>query len=496
MQEKDTDVLLLDEELEPAITDEAGAALKLVMDGLMEAYKQNQDTPIKEWLEPKLQENLPDKEPEEIKCITKGIIVTLETVEEKKQSLTRAVDNGIGKESWFATETQKAVSAMSAQDTVKYLVNLDDAVRSANEAFEHTIRTQAGVVSQNPNLDGFIAEQYHAQTFNLNAEASGSQYRARVLEPDGKPYAKNSVDIVIEDGSGKIVRKYQSKYCKDAKASEIAVRKGDYSFQRKLIPEGQQEQFAMKCSTVLEAPDGTTSKPLTKTEAKQRQYDVQAGKIDEFGWNEYQTKDLARGMAKNAGSTALQEAVIGAGLNIAQKLWNGEDVDGEEVVETALVSGMDTGVKAAAAGAVKIGAEKGLVPAVLKETSVAASVAFVAIENVKVVGEMMSGELTGKEGLEKMEQTTVATVAGLSSMGTGAGIGAAVGAVLGPVGAAVGGFIGGTVAYMAGSKIGQTVVKGFQKLRDCVVSGVKTVVGGALDFIGGIFDTVTSFLFW
>lgn len=39
-------------------------------------------------------------------------------------------------------------------------------------------------------LDGFIAEQYHAQTFNLNAEATGSQYRAKVLEPNGNGYAK------------------------------------------------------------------------------------------------------------------------------------------------------------------------------------------------------------------------------------------------------------------------------------------------------------------
>lgn len=49
---------------------------------------------------------------------------------------------------------------------------------------------------------------------------------------------------------------------------------------------------------------------------------------------------------------------------------------------------------------------------------------------------------------------------------------------------------------MAGPKIGKTVVKGFQKLRDCAVSVVTTVVGGVLDFVGGIFDTFTSFLFW
>lgn len=73
-----------------------------------------------------------------------------------------------------------------------YLQGLDAALADANASLYRTIRTQAGAgpISQNPNLDGFIAEQYHAQTFNLNAKASGSPYRAKVLDPvDGK-YAK------------------------------------------------------------------------------------------------------------------------------------------------------------------------------------------------------------------------------------------------------------------------------------------------------------------
>ena len=71
----------------------------------------------------------------------------------------------------------------------------------------------------------------------------------------------------------------------------------------------------------------------------------------------------------------------------------------------------------------------------------------------------MSGELSAKEGIEKIEQTTVQTVTGLAVMGNGAEVGAAVGAVFVPVGAAIGGFVGGTVGYMAGSKIGETIVE-------------------------------------
>ena len=49
-----------------------------------------------------------------------------------------------------------------------------------------------------------------------------------------------------------------------------------------------------------------------------------------------------------------------------------------------------------------------------------------------------------------MQQTTVAATAGLGGMFVGAEKGAMLGVVLGP---------GGTLGYMAGSKIGETVVK-------------------------------------
>lgn len=67
--------------------------------------------------------------------------------------------------SWFAAQTQKSISAMSAQEASVYLAGLDKALDTANEQLYHTINTKAGVPSQNPNLDGYIAEQYHAQTF-------------------------------------------------------------------------------------------------------------------------------------------------------------------------------------------------------------------------------------------------------------------------------------------------------------------------------------------
>lgn len=487
--------LLLDEEDGPILVEEECKELKPIVEDFVKSYSANPTAPVESWLIPKMQEQLPERSHEEIVAMVDEIVVTIKVSEEKKASLEKAIDSGRSKESWFASEAKKATSAMSTQEAAKYLTNLDMALQQANESLYRTITTQAGTVSQNPRLDGFIAEQYHAQTFNMNAEATGSPYRAKVLEPNGNGYAKNSVDIVIVDGEGKVVRRYQSKYCKDAKATEQAFEHGDYRGQQKLVPEGQEGDIAKKSTTVLEAPDGTTSNSLTKSRAEQMRDEAQSGNWNDLNWNEYATKDLAIGIGKQAGYAALQGAAIGVGFDVAQKLWNGESIDADEVVETAIVSGADFGVKAAAAGALKVGVEKEIIKVIPKGTPAGtiANIAYVAIEDVKVLGKMATGELTMKEGIEKLEQTTVSTAAGLVAMGKGAAIGAAMGTVFGPVGTAVGGFIGGTVGYMAGSKVGEAVVKCAQKVRDGAKKVAKTVVSGVKSVASSVASGVKSF---
>lgn len=473
-------VILIDDEFEQKITKEEAEALKPIQKKFITSYLDNKDKmPVDQWLSYEMTESLQEYSPEEVKQMSEDIITTLRVQEEKKDSLEKAIQNGRSKESWFASEAKKATSHMSAQEASKYLQTLDTALESANESLYRTIHTQDGVgaISQNPNLDGFIAEQYHAQTFNLKAEATGSQYRAKVLEPNGKGYAKNSVDIVIVDGNNKVVKRYQSKYCKDADATAQAFEHGDYRGQQKLVPEGQGVDIVKKTTTVLEAPDGTTSSALTKSQAKELQNEAQSGKWNDLNWNEYQAKDLAIGIGKQAGQAALMGAAIGVGFDVAQKVWNGEEMDGAEIVESAIVSGTDFGIKAAAAGALKVGVEKDIITAIPKGTPAGtiANVVQVAVENVKVIGKMATGELSVKEGIEKVEQVTVSTVAGISTSAKGATVGAAIGTVFGPVGTAVGGFIGGTIGYMAGSKAGETIVKGIQKFREKARDKIKSV---------------------
>ncbi|MCC5911429.1 MAG: hypothetical protein JJT76_13420 [Clostridiaceae bacterium] len=499
LEENHKKMLIIDDEFIPLLTVNDAENLKLIQKKFMESYiLHKENMPLETWLPMELQTNLPEKTDEEIEEISSEIITTIRVNEEKKHSLKEAIKKGRSKEAWFAAETKKATSHMSSQEAAKYLRSLDNALASANNSLYETIVTQNGTVNLNPQLDGFIAEQYHAQTFNLNAEATGSQYRAKVLQPEGKGYTKNSVDIVVVDGNGKTVKRYQTKYYKDAEKTLDAFNKGDYRGQRKLVADGQETDIK-NATNVIEAPDGTKSKPLSKPSAKDLQKEAQSGKWNELNWNEYKAKDLAMGIGKQAGEAALMGAAIGVGFNVAQKVWEGESIDGEEVVETALVSGADFGVKAAAAGAVKVGAEKGFISSIPKGTPAGTitSIAHVAIENVKVIGKMASGELTLTEGIDKMEQVTVSTVAGISTSAKGAAIGAKIGTVLGPVGTAVGGFVGGTVGYMAGSKVGEKVVKGVQKVREItkkvaksigntVKTGVSSLCNGVKNLCSGI----------
>ncbi len=502
MENEAENILLIEEEMSPVDMQEECGKIKPFLQEFVECYVANKDKPVEDWLNEKMKESLPDKTDDEIRSMTEEIVSAINMDEENKESLQKSVESGRSKESWFASKVQEAVSAMSAQQSAEYLTGLDRALKTANESLYGTITTQAGAISQNPRLDGFIAEQYHAQTFNMNAEATGSAYRAKVLEPTGNGYAKNSVDLVIVDADGRVVKRYQSKYCKDPKATERAFEQGDYRGQQKLVPDGQEGEIQKKATAVLEAPDGTTSNPLTKSRAEQMRDEAQSGNWNDFNWNEYKVKDLAMGIGKQAGIAALEGAAIGAGFDIAQKLWQGEEIDGAEVVETALVSGADFGVKAAVAGALKVGAEKGVISVIPKGTPAGtiANIAFIAVEDAKIMKQVALGELSCEEGIEKIQLVTVSTAAGLLAMGQGTLIGGEVGAFAGAmiginfgpaamlagmsIGRVVGSFVGASIGYMAGSKTGEMIVNGARKVRDGAIRMAKQVKEKVKEAVG------------
>lgn len=488
--------LVIDERFDPKVQEAEAIAIKEMQKEFVQSYINKPETlDTKDWLKAQMASKLPDTPPEQINAYADEISSTLETIEQKKAKLEAANNNGRPVESWFYNELRSANSNLSAQEAGKYLQGLDDAIKQANDELADTILTNSGQINQNPNLDGFIAEQHHVNTFNLEAEATGSEYRARVLKPGDSGYRANSVDILVENkNTGKVASRYQVKYGKDAKATADAFERGDYRGQQKLVPEGQEGDIGKKATTTLEAPDGTKSKPLSKQDAKRMQEEAQSGKKLEYDYNDYKLKDLSYGIAKEAGKAAILAAAVGTGFHVAKKLWDGEKIDGEEVVEQALKSGADAGIKHASAGALKVLAERGTLSVIPKGTSVCAitAIASIAVDNTKVLFKAANGDISPKDAFYQMEQNTAATVVGTASSLKGMAIGSAIGMALGPIGATVGGLIGGGVGYMAGSTVGRVVTKAAQKVREVAVKAVSSAAKAAVKTASAIGNAVVS----
>ena len=417
---------------------------------------------------------------EEIVSTANEVVADVEWANVDKASLHAHLDAGKSKASWLARNIERGAAAAGAANVGHYAARIDEALKTANDQMLGTVSTRSSAVNRIPNLDGFIAEQHHADTFNLDAAAKGSPLRAEVLGSQGK----NSVDVVIKDGDGHIVRRYQAKYGQDSEATQKLFEKGDYRGQRKLVPSGQEGDI--QGSTGRLEADGVRSKPLTKDQAKRLQEKAQQEQESrQYDWNDVNRIEIA----KLIGKQALVGAAIACGFQgariLGRRVWNflrgkesppaNEDL--REFFESSVKSAAHVGAQTAVSGAVVVAAKSGWIK-VLKDTPAGriVGIVHVAMENAKVLCKLAKGELNGEEALDAMGNCTASAVGGL----VGAGKGAAVGAVLGgPVGAVIGGVVGG----MAGSKIGEAVWEGCKvidktaaKVRQAVVEGVAEAV--------------------
>ena len=127
----------------------------------------------------------------EAKATAREIVAAVEQANADKASLHAHLNSGKSKASWVAGAIEKGAAAAGATSVGSYAAEIEATLETANKAMLETVRTQTRRFSRSPNLDGFIAEQHHADTFNLDAAAKGSSLRARVLGPEpGQPFRK------------------------------------------------------------------------------------------------------------------------------------------------------------------------------------------------------------------------------------------------------------------------------------------------------------------
>lgn len=425
---------------------------------------------------------------------TSTIIETVQEVNDAKADLYAHLDKGKSRESWLANKIEQGAKSAGVIDVGQYAQRIDNALETANQNNWNVITRNDGLISQARNLDGFIAEHHHANTFNMDAAAKGSTYRAKVLEPAaGETYGKNSMDIGIYDADGKLVRRYQAKYGADADKTTELFERGDYRGQRKLVPEGHADAN----STEVIEIDGVSSKPLSKEEAKALQEKAQLdAEAKQYDWNDASRMDIAKNIGKQAFVAAAFTAGFQGARILGRRVWNSmtgkENQSGnedlKEFFESSIQSSKHVGIQVAVSGALVVAAKNGWIN-VLKNTPAGeiANIAHVGIENAKCLYKFAKGEMSATETLNAMGNTNASAVGGLY----GAMEGAAYGLAFGGVGAFVGAVVGG----IAGSAIGETVYEGGKAIVKTAANVIKSTYEGAKSVAKSVFHTVTFGLF-
>lgn len=498
------------QETEYITEEEARAVGKLFQKNLQSYKKKDVSVTDEEWLAEMFRRELPAGiSPEETKHEAGKIAEEIQTYHENLVSINEAAENGISKERWLADKMQKASADMTANEFGNTLQSWDDILSKKNAELSEALRRSAdGNIKMSPNLDGNIAENMIANTAEMSGALQGKNIKVEVRDV----FTANSVDVRATNLDTGEYQNYQLKFGKDAKATIKLIERGNYNNQRIVVPKEQLEEvqayFRAKGSqkTITDHIEayGAVGKSYSKEDMKNIQTAAQKGNMPpEMDYNDFRLRDLTMSVAKNAGVMALQSMAVTTGFNIAKKVFKGEVMDADELVESAVETGMDTSVKVVAAGTLDVAVKKEVVRCIPKTTpaGVIANIACAGVENVKILSKVASGELSLPQGIDHLGRANVSMAGGFMGMAKGSALGATAGVALAAcvpvVGPALGvatGLVGGMVGYLGGSKVGEAVYNTAKTVAKTAWEGVKAVGRGIANVATGIKDFLFGWL--
>ena len=472
---------------------------------------------------------------------TKGIIEDMKEVSNVLSQYNEAMIY----ETASIKEPQLVANVLSANSVNNYVDSVNTAIDNANKTIIESVTTKAGTINQNPNLDGFIFEEYHAGTFNVDATVKQKPYHAEALKPElGETYGKNSIDLVIED-SGKYVKKYSAKAYKNAnettKSFYDKITGYKYKFQSKLVPTDQTSEIANSVDKIKY--NNVESKGITKAEVKEIQNDLQTGnkKADIINFKKnVNTISISKQIGKQVMVNGTMGLGIGMATNIGINLITGKEVEAEEVIEAAIKTGASMGMATAVAGGIRVAVEKKVIPTVFSRILTNNIIGAVAASSMDIIGtafKLGSGEITLGKAVKDIGKSVGAAygaivasgwgyaggmaLAGMIGLGTigavgtilGVGVAVVAGAVCATVGSKVAGAIANGIGAVVGTivdgavgivKAGKEVVKsvasgiwsGVKAVGSAVVAGVTSVISGAGSAVSSFFSGVASFFGW
>lgn len=337
---------------------------------------------------------------------------------------------------------------------------------------------------------GFVAEELHAESFNLDAILKNKDVRAFTDRTPGTPLSSNNPtnDIVIQDGS-KTVSCAQLKYYKDGKTTATAFRETRdgtpyYKQTDQMVGPSDQLKDIRKAAEQTErrnadvrpqvadaarevkakatdrlSCDGVESNPLSRRDSRSIAKGTKHGEKLHKGLQESaKNRSTLQQSAKAAGTAAVVATVVAGTINTVnclQKVKSGAMTTGDAVkyiLKNTSIAACDSALKAGGATAAVSLATRTMPIAFSGSalqtglaTGTVAGAAVCAIDLAECLVMFAAGKMTWKQ----VEERTGKNVLQTSTGALGASIGAAVCAPGGPIAMAVGGFVGGMITSVA-----------------------------------------------
>jgi len=383
-----------------------------------------------------------------------------------KEKVTKAAEQAAGGHYYFPYQAKKQMGEMV------------EAIFKADQNYSKILSGW-----QKPAIKGgFMAEEFHAETFTLDAILKGDGSYAITdkykLEWQAQGRKPNDVPDILIIKKGQVVSEAQLKFYQTAEASGTKVSDPKYEDMGQLVVPSDQVVEAREYASPEAAPkiDGqvryeeVSSTPLTKEQADQ----MGGGDLSNRNKvvNEYQTNSTIQQMGKAAKGAAAMSAVVCGSINILtyiQAVRAGKISQDEAVVnilvETA-ASAADSAVKAAANAGIQSlitrYGEKALVEnlakqsakALLKSNVVTVGVVC-AVDAVKDLVRLGLGDITKDEFYERQGKglmtVPASTLGGTLGLAGATALAEALGAGATAVTAAglIGGLAGGLIAGLA-----------------------------------------------
>jgi len=329
----------------------------------------------------------------------------LEVLDDQQLSLERGVAAGVAYHAGAAA-AERSIAAERIQNDPTWNKTLQSTASPGNGLI-----TNQGELSGNPNSQGFAAEHKVINTFNAQAAAAESPYRAISTESFGGSTSQNSPDIQIVDlGTGDVV-------------DEIQVKSGSHQYVSSSISNDRYGEMHklhnLEAGSVdggsrsYTSPDQRVQVGFSQEEARQIARDPQAYVDDQR--RHVQQQVIGEKIA-SAAQTLTAGAMAGAGMSAAGgfaeclgAISRGDSARSETILRSIPQRTKD--------GALRSFGRAGVIAAtqaLLGANPVAAGAGVVGVDMVRCFGAVLNGQQTPEEAFRDVTPRTLGTIATVS----------------------------------------------------------------------------------